>query len=163
MKTYSGKYKVKNPSKYKGDHTSVFYRSGWEKHCMQFFDNSSDVVQWSSEEIIIPYLYEADKRYHRYFPDFVVIWKSGQTSLIEVKPQKETLPPKGPARTKKYITEGFTYVKNQNKWEAAELYCKDRKWRFEIWTEIELRLMGILPKPFKKIKPLPKFSRKKKK
>jgi len=130
---------------------------------MQFFDSSSDVVNWSSEEIVIPYLYEADKRWHRYFPDFKVTWKDGSTSLIEVKPNKETTPPTGQRRTKQYINEAFTFIKNQNKWEAANEYAKDQGWRFEVWTEIELRAMRILPKPIKKLKPLPKYSRKKNK
>lgn len=159
---YSGRYRVKNPSKYKGDHTNVIYRSMWEKHCMQYFDVSSDVIQWSSEEIIVPYLYEIDKKYHRYFPDFKVTWKDKSVSLIEVKPNKETMPPKG-RKTKQFITEAYTFVKNQNKWEAANELCKDQGWRFEVWTEIELRVMRILPKPLKKLKPLPKYTRKKNK
>lgn len=160
---YSGRYKVKNKSKYLGDADNIIYRSMWERHCMKYFDNSSDVISWSSEEVVIPYYYEVDKRYHRYFMDFKVNWKTGQTSLIEVKPAKETKPPTGQKRTKKYITEGLTYVKNQNKWEAANEYAKDRNWKFEIWTEIELRSMGILPKPIKKLKPLPPFRKKPKK
>jgi len=123
---------------------------------MMWFDKSERVRSWSSEEIVIPYLYEVDKRYHRYFPDFVVHWARGGTSLIEVKPKKETAPPTSARRTKRYITEGLTYVKNRNKWEAAEEYCKDRQWKFEIWTEYELDVLGIKPKstrPLKKYKP----------
>lgn len=150
---YSGRYRVKNPAKYKGDHTQVFYRSLWEKYCMMFFDTSTSVRSWSSEEIIVPYIYEVDKKVHRYFPDFKVTWKTGKTSLIEVKPNKETKPPTGNRRTKRYITEGYTYVKNRNKWKAAENYCKDMNWKFEIWTEIELDKMGIKPKSTKPLKP----------
>lgn len=128
---------------------------------MMYFDTSSDVKQWSSEEVVIPYLYEVDKRYHRYFMDFAVVWKNGQTSLIEVKPKKETMPPKGQKRTKRYINEGLTYIKNRNKWEAASEYCKDRKWNFEIWTEVELEAKGIKPKSTKSLKPLKPYSRKK--
>ena len=54
---YSGRYKVKNPSKYKGDHTNVIYRSMWEKYAFKWCDNNSNVVEWSSEEVVIPYLY----------------------------------------------------------------------------------------------------------
>lgn len=160
---YSGRYKVKNPTKYQGDHSNVVYRSMWERHCMKHFDLSDEVKSWSSEEVVIPYLYEVDKRYHRYFMDFKVTWKDGTISLIEVKPNKETSPPTGQKRTKKYINEGLTYIKNVNKWDAANEYAKDRGWRFEIWTEIELRAMGILPKPVKRLKPLPPFRKKPKK
>jgi len=150
---YSGKYRVKNLSKYKGDHTQVFYRSLWEKYCMMFFDASTSVSSWSSEEIVIPYLYEVDRKVHRYFPDFKVTWSNKKTSLIEVKPKKETAPPQGSRRTKRYISEGLTYVKNRNKWSAAERYSEDRNWKFEIWTEIELDKLGIKPKSTKPLKP----------
>ena len=58
--TYKGKYKVKNKKKYKGDPTNIVYRSMWERHCFKWCDESSDVVEWSSEEIVVPYLYEVD-------------------------------------------------------------------------------------------------------
>jgi hypothetical protein len=75
--------------------------------------------------------------------------------LVEIKPNKETAPPKFSGRkTKRYINEGMTYVKNVNKWKAAQSYAADRGWAFQIWTENELGAMGILPQPKKKIKPL---------
>ena len=69
---YSGKYRVKNIEKYRGDHTAVVYRSLWEKHAFKWCDNNTDVVEWSSEEVVIPYLYEVDKRPHRYFMDLKI-------------------------------------------------------------------------------------------
>ena len=48
-----------------------------------------------------------------------------------------------------------------NKWEAANEYAKDRGWRFEIWTEVELREKGIMKKPLKPLKKLKPYSRKK--
>ena len=158
---YSGRYKVKNPIKYKGDSSTVIYRSLWEKYCMMYFDKSGEIASWSSEEVVIPYLYEVDRKYHRYFMDFKVTWKNGKTTLIEVKPSKETRPPSGSKRTKRYISEGYTYVKNMNKWQAANEYAKDRGWNFEIWTEVELRLMGIMPKQLKPLKKMKPFTRKK--
>lgn len=161
---YSGKYKVKNPSKYRGDYSNVVYRSMWERHVMRYLDEHPNVVAWSSEEIVIPYLYEVDQRYHRYFTDFFFETKQGKKVLVEVKPDKETRPPTGSRRTKKYITEGYTFVKNSNKWDAAREYAADRGWSFEIWTEKTLHAKGIMPKsvkPLKKLKPMPKTSRKK--
>lgn len=160
---YSGRYKPKHPKKYKGDPTNIFYRSMWERHCMVYFDTREDVLSWSSEEVQIPYYYEGDKRYHRYFMDFKVTWKNKKTVLIEVKPFKETKPPKGDKKSKRYINEAYTYVKNQNKWEAAKEYAADNGWEFQIWTENELYRLGIMKKPLKKLKPLPKYSRKKNK
>ena len=116
---YSGHYIVKNPKKYKGDHKNVIYRSLWEKSVFMWCDANPKVKSWCSEEIIIPYYFAADKRYHRYFPDLKVVMED-KTLLIEIKPEKETVPPTGPKRTKKYISEGLTYIKNMNKWEAAK-------------------------------------------
>ena len=151
---YSGKYKPKKPEKYAGDYTKIVYRSMWERHCFKWCDDNADVVRWSSEEVVIPYYYDVDKKYHRYFMDLKVTYKNGKTVLIEVKPDKETRPPEYKGRkTKKYITEGLTYIKNQNKWKAATSYAKDRGWTFEIWTEHTLESMGIKPKSTKPLKP----------
>ena len=158
--TYKGKYKIKNPAKYKGDHTNVIYRSMWERHVFKWCDENVSVVNWSSEEVVVPYLYEVDKKYHRYFVDLKVTFDTGKTYLIEIKPAKELSPPKGDRRTKRYLTEGMTFVKNQNKWKAAREYAADRNWEFQIWTEKQLEAMSILPKSTKALAP---FSRKNKK
>lgn len=161
MKNYTGIYKVKNKEKYSGDHTNVVYRSMWELACFKWCDNSNDVVKWSSEETIVPYLYEVDQKMHRYFVDLRVKYRNGKTVLIEIKPWKQTQVPS--KKSKNYRTEAYVYVKNRNKWDAAEKYAKKRGWEFQIWTENELRKKGLLPKHKNKIKPFPKFKRKKKK
>jgi|TARA_X000001036_G_scaffold72731_1_gene64182 hypothetical protein len=163
---YSGKFKVKNIKKYKGDFDNIIYRSLWERHVFKWCDENPSVKQWSSEEVIIPYYYEADKRYHRYFPDIKIVFEN-KTLLVEIKPEDQTIPPTSPKRTKRYIAEGFTYVKNMNKWEAAESFCKDRGWEFQIWTEKTLQEMKLLPKAMPgKLKPLKRlrpYRRKRKK
>ena len=156
--TYKGKYKVKNIEKYKGDYKNVIYRSMWERHCFKWCDENPKVKYWSSEEVVIPYLYEVDKKIHRYFMDLKIVYESGKTVLVEIKPAKELSPPTGNRRTKRYIIEGYTYIKNINKWEAAKEYAKDQGWGFEIWTEKELESRGIMPKSIKPLKP---FRRKK--
>lgn len=168
MATYSGKYKVKNPSKYRGDPGNVVYRSGWELYCFTWCDRNQDIVEWSSEEIVIPYFYEVDKKYHRYFVDLKIKFSSGKVVLVEIKPEKETTPPKKPDRSKRYITEATTYVKNINKWKAAEQVAKDNGWTFEVWTEKTLTSLGIMPKqsdstikPLKPLKPFRKPAKKK--
>lgn len=90
---YSGRYKVKNRSKYKGDADNVVFRSLWERNAFKWCDDNDNVKQWASEEVVIPYFYEVDKRYHRYFMDLKIIYKTGKTVLIEIKPEKETKPP----------------------------------------------------------------------
>ena len=155
---YSGKYLIQNKTKYKGDPNKVIYRSLWEKHAFQWCDTHCGVHSWSSEEVIIPYYYQVDKRYHRYFVDLKITLKNGETILVEIKPKKQTEPPTGKRKTKGYINEAMSYVKNMNKWEAANSYAKDRGWSFQIWTEDTLNDMGIMrkKKPLgkKRIKPL---------
>ena len=69
---YSGKYRPKNPKKYIGDKTKIFYRSLWERKFMVYCDTNTSVIEWGSEEIIIPYISPRDKQIHRYFPDFYI-------------------------------------------------------------------------------------------
>jgi hypothetical protein len=149
---YTGRYKVKNPSKYKGDVHEVVFRSSWELAVFNFLDNNNEVVEWSSEEIVVPYLFEVDKKYHRYFVDVFIKWKAGNCMIVEIKPNAHTIIPKNKnKRSPKYLRESITYVKNQNKWAAAKEYALDRGWTFMVWTELELSEMGILPKPLKKV------------
>ena len=164
---YSGRYQVMNRDKYNGDPDKVVYRSMWEKYVFIWCDTNPSVKKWSSEEIVIPYYYDVDKKYHRYYPD-IFIQTEEKSMLIEIKPDKETKPPTGQRRTKRYINEGMTYIKNMNKWEAAEEYCKDRKWEFQIWTEDTLIEMGLLQKKMpgkikKPLKKLPPYRKKKSK
>ena len=167
MGTYKGKYRVVNTHKYRGDLNNVIYRSQWEKACFLWCDRNSNIREWSSEEVIIPYYYDVDKKYHRYFMDLKFTTTEGKTFLIEIKPEKQTKVPKNPNRSKRYISEALAYVKNQNKWQAANEYALDRGWHFQIWTENELRSLGILQKPtpgkLKEMKPFKPYRRNKKK
>ena len=158
---YSGKYKVKNISKYRGDPDKIVYRSSWEKACFNWCDQNPDIKYWSSEEVVVPYKYDVDKKYHRYFVDLKIGYNDGRTILVEIKPDKETAPPKRPDKSKRYIGEALTYVKNMNKWEAANSFAKDRGWEFQIWTEKTLREMKIL-KALKPLKPLKPYRKRKK-
>jgi hypothetical protein len=110
---------------------------------------------------VIPYFYDVDKKYHRYFMDLKITFKNGKTILVEIKPEKETQPPKRPDKSKRYISEAMTYVKNRNKWEAAAKFAKDNNWGFQIWTEKTLTSMGIMPKQIKPLKPLKPLRKKK--
>ena len=144
MKTHKGYFKPKNPQKYRGDPRNIIYRSGWELHFMLYLDNHTDVVSWSSEEVIVPYRSPIDGKLHRYFVDFLVttINKSGlkETTLIEIKPAAQTKPPilKEGKKTRSYIQSVMTWGVNEAKWKAATEYCIDRGWTFRIFTEKEL-------------------------
>ena len=101
------------------------YRSHWEKECFLWCERNPKVKHWSSEETVVPYL-GRDKRMHRYFVDLKITFEDGKTILVEIKPEKETELPKNPNKSKRYIGEPMTYVKNMNKWEIANEYAKDR-------------------------------------
>lgn len=135
---YSGRFVPKNPSKYLGDPTNIWYRSLWERRVMVHLDENNSVLQWSSEEIVIPYLSPVDNKYHRYFPDFFVRTKESAI-ILEVKPHSQSVAPKvQQKRTRRYISEVVTFGVNQAKWKAADEYCKDRGWKFKVVTEKEL-------------------------
>ena len=164
---YKGQYIVENTKKYAGDPSNVIYRSLWERDVFKWLDRNPKVKKWSSEEIVIPYWYDVDKRYHRYYPDLKIVFED-KTLLVEIKPAKETIVPEKTGRTKKqYVNEALSYVKNMNKWEAAHSFCKSRKWHFQIWTEHTLISMGIMNKPLRKVpgklKPLRPYKKPKKK
>lgn len=111
---------------------------------MQKFDHSSAVIEWGSEVVVIPYISPIDGKRHRYFTDFYVKYRkkdgSIQTTIIEVKPSKETHQPtkRGRKNTKKFLTEVHTWGKNTAKWEAARSWCSARGWEFMIMTEYEI-------------------------
>ena len=143
--TYKGSYKIKKPEKYAGDPSNVTYRSMWERACFVWAERNSDVVRWSSEEVIVPYYDEGQKKNRRYHIDLRLEFKDGTKLLVEVKPHKQTKPPtkRGKKRTR-YLEESMTYVTNVCKWKAADKFAKGKGWQFAIWTEKELRKMGIL-------------------
>jgi hypothetical protein len=144
-KYLQGKYIVRNKNKYMGDHNNVVYRSSWELKFLAWCDNNPNVVEFSSEEIVIPYKSPVDGKYHRYFVDcFVKVKDKGgnvKSYLIEIKPKKQTKEPEQQRRvTKRYITEVTTWGVNQAKWKAATEYCLDRNWEFKLITEDHLGL-----------------------
>ena len=137
------RYKPTNPQKYTGNPNNIICRSSWERKFCQWCDRKENVISWASEEISIPYVSPKDNRIHRYYPDFLIKVREYnnkiQTYVVEVKPKKQTLPPKPRKRiTKSYIYECTTYAVNQAKWKAANEFCKDNRINFKIVTEDEL-------------------------
>lgn len=143
-KTYQGKYKIRKPEKYVGNPDNVTYRSLWERACFVWAERNPNVVRWSSEEVIIPYYDEASKKQRRYFMDLQLEMKDGSKLLVEIKPNKQTKPPKKGKNKMRFIEEGLTYVTNQCKWKAAATWAENRGMKFVIWDEKTLKAMGIL-------------------
>lgn len=138
--------KLKYPEKYIGKNKVITLRSSYEiQFVKNFLDRSPDVKFWSSEDVVIKYLYEIDGRIHRYFVDFYFKHVNGKEFLIEIKPKNQVFPPKVPKRrTRSYRNRINIYIKNQNKWKYAKNYCKNlreekgRNIEFKILTEKEL-------------------------
>lgn len=131
-----------NPEKYVGDPENIWCRSSWEVTVCKFFDSRSDVLKWGSEEIIIPYLSPADNRVHRYFPDFLVVYRDKDGCIIkevvEVKPLHES-----DARFAKSDRSKDALMVNEAKWAAASLFCEERGMKFRVLTEKSIFHQGV--------------------
>lgn len=144
VKSYKGQFRPTNIYKYKGDHTNIIYRSLLERRYMEYFDLASNILEWSSEEIVIPYISPFDDRIHRYYPDFYIKKKESDGSIlsyiVEIKPASKTKPPKIPkGRSKKYLYEQKDWIINTVKWEAAQKYCEKYNYKFLILTENNIK------------------------
>ena len=132
-----------NTQKYSGDPTNIIMRSSWETKFASWCDHNPSVIKWKSEETVVPYRCPLDNKIHRYFVDFQIQIKDKndviKTYLIEIKPDMQTRPPDtSKKKTKRYLIETATYIKNQAKWEAAKNWAKDRGYGFMILTEHHL-------------------------
>ena len=145
---YQGTFKPRNAHKYKGNHKNVIYRSTWERLFMKYCDRSTSIIEWSSEEVVVPYVSPLDNTIHRYFPDFWLKAKKPdgdlQEYIIEIKPYKYSVEPilklteKRRKPTKTYLHELEKYQVNKAKWEAADRYCKRKDQVFLVITEKDI-------------------------
>lgn len=140
MNYKQGYFTPAHPEKYKGRVNAIIYRSGWELRFMKWCDSTPSVIEWSSEELVINYIFSYDRTPHRYFPDFKIkiIDKNGviKTYIVEVKPLAQTKPPR--KNSKNYLNESLTFIKNNDKWRYAREYCESRGYIFMVLTEKSL-------------------------
>ena len=140
-----GKYSPVNRKKYVGKNIDkIIYRSGLELKLMKIVDNSESILEWSSEEVIIPYIKPTTGRIHKYFMDFFIKKKLPDGTikdyLVEVKPFDMLRPPKVPKRkTKRYFELIEAYSVNSAKWEAAKIFAEKNNMVFTIMTEKSLK------------------------
>ena len=121
------------------DVKQIVYRSLLERRFMRYCDLNEDILYWASEELPVRYYNPIDKKYHRYFPDFVVKTVNNDKYMIEIKPSRQIVKPKPPKKkTKSYMRESFEYIKNQPKWQTKKSYCDDNGMQFKIITEKDL-------------------------
>lgn len=141
-----GIYRPIYPSKCKNS-GSITYRSNLERLFMIWCDKNARVVEWGSENVIIPYISPVDEKVHRYFMDMYVKIREKDTVkkyLVEIKPDKQTRAPKVSKKKKEstIIYEQATWAVNQAKWEAAKQFAKKYNMDFIIITEIDLGKMS---------------------
>lgn len=150
-----GKYNVKNKNKYMGCYdwklkgitkNNPIPKSSWEKRVMSFCDYNKKVIRWGYEIIIVPY-YDIDSKMHKYYLDFYVELYDNNNNirkcLVEVKPIKDARMPKKPKNNnkkalKRYMYERRSYIKNFNKWHAADNFCKKNGLEFVVLTERQI-------------------------
>lgn len=144
-----GMYLLEFPNKYVGktnDSNEILYRSSWEQRVFYYMDHNKNIIEWSNETIIVPYIFKLDGKVHRYYPDIVCKAKTSKgikSFMMEIKPKWQTIEPSKPKnrsrdRKVRYEKEMFTYIKNTCKWEAAEEFCKKNNYEFKIITEDEI-------------------------
>lgn len=142
---YKGLFKAKNIEKYEGDPSKIIYRSLWERKFMVFCDNNANILKWSSEEIIIPYI-SIDNKIHNYYVDFWIKIKTKygiETFLIEIKPLKQCQPPQiknNQKISKKELEEIKKWNINKKKWLYAKKFAEEKNWKFKILTENHLNI-----------------------
>ena len=126
-----------------------WYRSMLEKKAMIYFDNSPDVLLWSSEPLRIPYVkntWDDEKnvyvsKTHGYYPDFYYETVGGRKVIAEVKPVSETKMPsalneKATAKQRKNFDYALkTFEKNMYKWTYAKEFCDKNGIEFKIITD----------------------------
>lgn len=132
-----GKFTMTRPEKYVGTKVPT-YRSSWEWSFMRFCDTNESVQKWASEAVQIPYRDPLTGRHTVYVPDFFIQYvdkfNKMHVELIEIKPASQTIL----ERVGKNKYNQAQYVKNQAKWQAANIWCKQQGIKFRIVNENDL-------------------------
>lgn len=136
-----GKFTMTQPEKYVGTKVPT-YRSSWEWSFMRFCDSNPSVQKWASEAISIPYRDPLTGKQTIYVPDFFIQYvdknNKMHVELIEVKPASQQIL----ERVGKNKYNQAQFVKNQAKWQAANIWCKQQGIKFRILNENDLFHQG---------------------
>jgi hypothetical protein len=132
-----GKFVPQHPDKYVGLKMPI-YRSSWELSFMRFCDTNANVQKWASEAVQIPYKDPLSGRTTVYVPDFFIQYSDKNNrmnvELIEIKPASQTIL----ERVGKNKYNQAQFIKNQAKWAAATIWCKQQGIKFRIVNENDL-------------------------
>ena len=132
-----GKFTMKNQHKYVGTN-HPHYRSSWEFMFMKTCDEHPNIHHWASESVKIPYKCPVTNKHTVYVPDFFIQYldknNKMQVELIEIKPASQQLQEKvGKSKVNQAM-----FIKNQAKWAAATIYCKQQGIKFRVLNQYDL-------------------------
>lgn len=92
------------------------YRSGYELNVYEALEELNECVKFHGESFKVPYFFLGKS--HNYIPDLSIQFNDGSIEIWEIKPSNQT-----------------SYDKNKAKWEACNIYCEQRGWKFKVKTE----------------------------
>lgn len=136
-KCHRGYFKPSNPSKYVGDLNKIEFKSGLELAAFRQFDNHSSIINWSVENVKVPYRY--NNKSHIYIVDMWANIKQRDGSikeyLVEIKHKKNVDKPSyNKRKSKRYDEDLDEWMKNKAKWKAAAKYAISKNIKFRIIT-----------------------------
>jgi hypothetical protein len=139
-----GIYTPTNADKYVGNGT-IRYRSGWELTFMMFLDSNSNVLQWASESVQIPYRHPLTGKQSIYIPDFLVTYRGRDNTvigeLIEIKPKKQSL-----IESKMSARDRAIVAVNYAKWDQATKWARKNGLAFRVINEDQIYHQGAKKK-----------------
>lgn len=112
---------------------------------MHWCDQNPVIITWGSENITIPYVSPIDGKVHRYYPDFMLRVSENGTDriiIVEIKPESQVAPPISKRRTRGTLEAQKTYLVNQAKWKAAQIWAEEKNFEFRVLTEKHLGIKG---------------------
>ena len=109
----------------------IIYRSGLEYQFIMFCENNPKVKKWASEPIAINYFSRLDNKECNYYPDYVIETTQGSHIIVEIKPYDQTIKPG--SEDSAWLKEAW--VKNTDKWNAANEFAHKHNAKFIIITE----------------------------
>jgi hypothetical protein len=141
-------YRPANIHKYVGRYSKncgqgILLKSNLERLFARHCDANPKIISWQYEGTFVPYYSTQQQKQRKYHIDFTIkmLNDSGceEIYLIEIKPMdmiKQT-------RKRKHFEDDSFWIKlNEDKWKAADAYCKVRGWHFKIFTEKQLMRRG---------------------
>lgn len=137
---------------YMGQKSVIRYMSTWElnafQKCVRLY-KAGRIKGWQSEETQFEYIYSIDNKSHRYFMDLTIAIDD-KIFFVEIKPSSEHAAPPRPPKgklTESYQRAVYTWIKNQDKWNAVKDWCESEnakagfeKYKFLIWDEKTLKI-----------------------